>query len=155
LVALDSESFNIVHHIGFTQLLKVLELRYQLPSDKYFSETLIPEMYSRVCLKVKDALTSTLHVSITTDIWSSVAQDSYISLTCHYVAKEDFTHKQLCLHAAPFNDRHTGEHIGSMMSRCLEKWDLSSKVHVIVRDNGTNFVAGLRNAGLQSIPCLV
>jgi len=34
------------------------------------------------------------------------------------------------------------------MSKCLEKWDLSSKVHVIVRDNGTNFVAGLRDAGL-------
>ena len=40
------------------------------------------------------------------------------------------------------------------MGKCLEKWDLSSKVHVIVRDNGTNFVAGLRDAGLPSIPCL-
>ena len=135
-------------------MLKVLEPRYQLPSDKYFSETLIPEMYHNVSLKIKDALTSTSHVSITTDVWSSVAQDSYISLTCHYVVKEDFTQKQLCLHAAPFNDQHTGEHIGNMMNRCLEEWDLSNKVHVIVRDNGTNFVAGLRDPGLPSIPCL-
>jgi len=44
--------------------------------------------------------------------------------------------------------------VSSMMSKCLEKWDLSSKVHAIVRDNRTNFVAGLRDAGLQSIPFL-
>ena len=153
MIALDSEPFNVVNHTGFSRLLKVLEPRYQLPSDKYFAETLIPEMYCKVSLKLKDVLVSTSHISITTDVWSSVAQDSYISLTCHYVT-EEFTQKQLCLHAAPFNDRHTGEHIGNMMNKCLEEWDVSGKVHVIVRDNGSNFVAGLRDAGLPSIPCL-
>jgi len=135
-------------------LLKVLEPQYHLPSNKYFAETLIPEMYHKVTLKMKDALVSVSHVSITTDVWSSIAQDSYISLTCHHVT-QDFTQKQLCLHAAPFNDRHTGEHIGNMMNKCLEEWNLSSKIHVVVRDNGSNFVGGLRDAGLSSISCLV
>jgi len=36
MIATDSEPFNIVLHTGFTRLLKVLEPRYQLPSDKYF-----------------------------------------------------------------------------------------------------------------------
>ena len=39
-------------------------------------------------------------------------------LTCHYIA-EDFTQQQVCLHAAPFNDHHTGEHIGAMINKCL------------------------------------
>ena len=100
-------------------------------------------MYRKVTLKMKDALVSVSHLSITTDVWSSIAQDSYISLTCHHVT-QDFTQKQLCLHAAPFNDRHTGEHIGNMMNKCLEEWNLSSKIHVVVRDNGNNFAAGLK-----------
>ena len=31
---------------------------------------------------------------------------------------------------------------------------MTSKVHVVVRDNGSNFVAGLRDAGIPNIPCL-
>ena len=153
MIALDNEPFTIVDHIGFVQLMNLLEPRYQLPSDKYFSETLIPEMYRKVSLKVKDGASSTFHVSLTTDVWSSVAQDSYISLTCHYIA-EDFTQQQVCLHAAPFNDHHTGEHIGAMTNKCLQCWSLADKIHVIVRDNGSNFVAGLRDADIPNIPCL-
>ena len=83
MMALDNEPFTMVNHIGFVCLLNLLEPRYQLPSDKYFSETLIPEMYQKVALKVKNDVSSTSYVSLTTDVWSSVAQDSYISLTCH------------------------------------------------------------------------
>ena len=153
MIALDNEPFTIVDHIGFVRLMNLLEPRYQLPSDKYFSETLIPEMYRKVSLKVKEGVSSTFYVSLTTDVWSSVAQDSYISLTCHYIT-EDFTQQQVCLHAAPFNDHHTGEHIGAMINKCLQCWSLADKIHVIVRDNGSNFVAGLRDAGIPNIPCL-
>ena len=75
-------------------------------------------MYRKVSLKVKEGISSTFHVSLTTDVWSSVAQDSCISLTCHYIT-EDFTQQQVCLHAAPFNDHHTKEHIGAMINKCL------------------------------------
>ena len=81
------EPFNVVNHTGFTRLMKLVEPCYKLPSDKYFSETLIPEMYQKVCLKVQEALTSVSYVSVTTDIWSLIAQDSYISLTCHYYTR--------------------------------------------------------------------
>ena len=77
MIALDNEPFTIVDHIGFVRLMNLLEPCYQLPSDKYFSETLIPEMYHKVSLNVKEGVSSTFHVSLTTDVWSSVAQDSY------------------------------------------------------------------------------
>lgn len=149
MVAVDVEE-----HDGFTRLLKLLEPRYQLPSSKYFSETLIPEMYEKVSEKLKDSLSSIDFVSITTNVWSSVAQDSYISLTCHCITKE-FLYQHLCLHAVPFNERHTGEHIGTMLTNCLQKWNISKKLHVVVRGNGSNFVAGLRNNGIPNVPCLV
>ena len=50
------------------------------------------------------------------------------------------------MYVASFNDRHTGEHIGAMIKKCLYSWSLTDKVHLVVRDNGTNFVAGLRGA---------
>ena len=85
-------------------------------------------------------------------MWSSVAQDSYISLICHYISA-NFSQQQVCLHAAGFNDHHTGEHIGAMINKCLHSWSLTGitgKVHVVVRDNDANFVAGLWDAGIPT-----
>ncbi len=153
MIAVDNEPFTLVNHVGFARLMNLVEPRYQFPSDKYFSEKLIPEMYEKVCGRVKILVSKAAHVSITTDVWSSVAQDSYISLTAHYITP-DFEHQQVCLHAAPFNDRHTGEHIVAMLTKCLENWNLAEKLHVVVRDNGSNFVAGLRDGEIPNIPCL-
>ena len=151
MIAVDNEPFTLVDHAGFSRLLLLLEPRYKLPSERYFSETLIPAIYQKVSDKVKALLSSTDHVSVTTDVWSSVAQDSYISLTCHYISS-DFKHHHVCLNAAPFNDRHTGEHISAMINNCLQSWNLADKLHVVVHDNGSNFVAGLRNAKIPNIP---
>jgi len=96
MIALDNEPFAVVGHTGFIRLLKLLEPRYKLPSDKYLSETLITEMYQKVWLKGKDYRSLVSHVSVTTDIWSSVPQDSYISLTCHCIVP-DFTQQQVLL----------------------------------------------------------
>ena len=47
MIALDNEPFSNVKRDGFKLLTKVVEPRYTLPSDKYFSETLIPSMYTK------------------------------------------------------------------------------------------------------------
>ena len=85
--------------------MKLPEPCYRLPLVKYFLKQ-VSELYQKVYLKVKDSVSSASHINITiTDMWSSVEQDSYLSLTCHYITA-DFS-KQVCLHAAPFNDHHT------------------------------------------------
>ena len=110
IIAVDNEAFNIVNRIGFVRLMATVEPRYTLPSDKYFSETLIPEMYEKVKRKLLTIIEKCSHVSITTDFCSSFAQDSYHSLTCHFVTAE-FERVQVCLHAVSFDDSHTGDQI--------------------------------------------
>lgn len=71
-----------------------------------------------------------------------------------YIFQHNLSQQQICLHAAPFNDHHTGEHIGVIINKYLNSWSLTGKVHIVVRDNGANFVAGLRDVGIPNIPCL-
>ena len=70
---------------------KVLEPRYKLPSHRYFTEVAIPDIYKEVKDRVQDFLHQQF-VSCTTDLWSSVAQDSMLSLTAHCISS-DFNHK--------------------------------------------------------------
>ena len=47
MIVVDNQLFSIVHRVGFKRLMNSIEPRYSLPSDRYFSDTLIPEMYGR------------------------------------------------------------------------------------------------------------
>ena len=60
------------------------------------------------------------------------------------------------MHAQTFNENHTstGEHIKNVLIACIDKWQINTKLHSVLRDNGHNFVAGLREAGISNFGCL-
>ena len=58
-----------------------LEPRYKLPSQKYFSNTVIPIMIATVRDSISEKFCDINDFSFTTDIWSTnVASDSLLSL---------------------------------------------------------------------------
>ena len=109
MMALDFQPFSIVEDTGFTALINHLDPRYKVPSRKYFSTTLIPEMYDQAKEKVKKTISQQSHIALTTDIWSSRAHDSFISFTAHLIT-EQFECKECLLQASKFNERHRGEY---------------------------------------------
>ena len=48
MIALDNQLFSIVDDLGFKNLVRVLEPRYNLPSRRYFAEVIIPDMYQQI-----------------------------------------------------------------------------------------------------------
>ena len=46
------------------------------------------------------------------------------------------------LQASKFNDRHTGDNIALMFADCFCQWEIQPKIVCVLRDGGTNFVAG-------------
>ena len=62
--------------------------RYALPSRKYFSDSIVPDIKDKINEKLAEMLVDVLYLSLTTDIWSSSsAQVSLISLTAHWLHK--------------------------------------------------------------------
>ena len=76
-----------------------------------------------------------------------------LSLTAHCISS-DFIRKSFVLQSTEFNGSHTGEKIANLITTCLQSWKVDNKLVCIVRDNGSNFVAGLRDSGLPNISCL-
>ena len=79
MIALDNQPFSIVHDTGFERLINLLEPRYKIPSRRYFAEVAIPDLYKELKDKVQEFLQHQEYLSCTTDLWSSVAQDSMLS----------------------------------------------------------------------------
>ena len=154
MIALDDHPFSIVDDGGFVSLLKVLEPRYNIPSRKYFTDTVIPKICDDVKCTVVKEIANASHISLTTDIWSTDLNScSLLSLTAHWLTPQ-FERKSAMLHAQPFDGSHTGEAICTSINQMLQLWELSKdRIHLLIRDNAANMVKGITDAGLPHIGC--
>ena len=62
------------------------------------------------------------------------------------------------MHSPSMNAIYWWKHCNYLYKTCMNDWHVSNKVHLVVRDGGSNFVAGFRNAKIQLlvfllIPC--
>ncbi|CAG4958463.1 unnamed protein product [Colias eurytheme] len=159
-VCLDMEPLNLVNKKGYRRLLSELVPRYNIISRTHLTEKILPDINERVKIKLKEQLTKTPYLSVTTDMWTSDASsqvNDFISLTGHGV-NEDFQLKSYCLEVFPFEgDSHSGENIANNMHMMFLEWQLVGKVAAVVTDNIRNMVKANDelDLGLKHISCLV
>lgn len=155
MICLDIQPFSVVSDIGFQRVINYLEPRYNIPSRKYFSSTKIPEMYRSERENVKLKLEEVEKVSITTDMWTSSANDDYLSLTIHAIDHINFSQLHFCVNVLPFSlESHTSLNISTFITEALEEWRLKNKIVCIVTDNARNITCATELLGYEHIPCL-
>ena len=96
--------------------------------------------YEKAVPKVQQILQAANYISITSDLWTSIANDACISLTTHYISNE-WKMESVCLGTMPVSEQHTGDNISQWIEEILEKFNISTqKVVGFVHDNGSYFV---------------
>ena len=104
----DMLPVHTVEKEGFANLLKQFDPQYELPSRKYFTKTAIPKLYESTRESVLHNIKNLKSYSATTDIWSSVNGDPYMSYTIHYIT-EEWELQSIALGTLYFPEDHTGE----------------------------------------------
>ncbi|KAJ8913578.1 hypothetical protein NQ315_013983 [Exocentrus adspersus] len=167
MICLDNQPFSIVNDTGFKRLINKAVPNYNIPSDKYFRENIIPDIYERTKTTLKEKLKKmTGNISFTTDIWTcSYTNNSFISLTGHWLDTINITTSNnnvswkrcsFVLACKHFPGSHTGEAIATALTNLLKDWDLKTEqVHLIIADNAVNMSKGINEAGLNYQPCFV
>jgi len=64
MIALDCQPYSVVDDIGFRAMVQALEPRYNLPSRRYFTETVIPTIVERMVQTIKANLKSVSYLSL-------------------------------------------------------------------------------------------
>ena len=77
MIAIDCHPLSVAEDVGFNRVLKALEPRYNCPSRRYFTDSVIP----KICSGMKEEISRLLSseepvVSLTTDIWSCSSNDA-------------------------------------------------------------------------------
>uniref|UniRef100_G3N6T4 HAT C-terminal dimerisation domain-containing protein n=1 Tax=Gasterosteus aculeatus TaxID=69293 RepID=G3N6T4_GASAC len=125
---------------------------YTLPSRTHFTK-LMEQKYDTSLVKVKDALKATENkIALTTDVWTSVATEAYLRITCHFIS-DDWELTSFCLRPTtmPLEERHTGPNIAAWIEQAVDTFEIpTSKIVAVVHDNDSNVVL---TANLQEKNC--
>ena len=139
---------------GFNNFMKVVEPRYKIPSNQYMSTSWLDFNYQQSVDAFKLFLSKNCDIlSLTSDIWSSRSQDSYIGITAHFI-DNNFTRHELTLNCTPFNNYHTGQLIAEKFTSALNFWNIDkSNIHVVLTDAAANIKLGCQLASLKNQTC--
>ncbi|CAG9788197.1 unnamed protein product [Diatraea saccharalis] len=132
LIVKDLQPFQIVENSGFQEYSKALNADYQLPNRKQLA-LMVDEKYKLVSESLKKELENIYHLALTSDIWTSDSNKSFISLTAHYIY--EYKLKSVVISTSEIQIQHTAENIALAIQEVMDQWQISSKVVTIVTDN--------------------
>ena len=112
MISLDYQAISIIEDMGFTRFVNTLEPKYNLPSRKYITETVMHKIYSGI----KQELHKLVHApgieyySLTTDLWSTNVASHSLEFNWPLVDK-NFQIVSSVLSVEELQGSHTGNHI--------------------------------------------
>lgn len=138
----DYQPFSMVEDEGFRDLITEILPNYEIPSRRYFSETILDNLYETATNELKEKLVTVKGVCITTDHWTSSANESYMGVTVHYIDQE-FNMCSNLLECIRFEGSHTASAIAEELHRIVNNWGLISKVLITLTDNASNVTSAV------------
>ena len=152
MIVEDSQPLSVVEDKGFKRLVNGLNPRYDLPSRREISRTLLPSVYKRKVDRVRQELKKASHISLITDIWTSRQTKAFITVTAHYISPE-WILKSAVLDTVRMVKSHTADNIAEEIRHICNKWEISEKIRSIVTDNAANMTAAVKQMNVRHLPC--
>ncbi|KAG8224475.1 hypothetical protein J437_LFUL003198 [Ladona fulva] len=89
----------------------------------------------------------------TTDLWTSVALQGYLSATAHFIVRGKLF--SVILATRKVDNRHSGEEICRVLSKISSDWAVRDKIVAVVTDNAANMEVAVRRMGVLHLCCVV
>uniref|UniRef100_A0A182PX25 BED-type domain-containing protein n=1 Tax=Anopheles epiroticus TaxID=199890 RepID=A0A182PX25_9DIPT len=102
--------------------------------------------------KVKDKLTTTKAIALTSDGWTNINNTSFMALTGHYI-DENFKFQSTLLDCSEFEKIHSGLNIANWIADTINQFGITNKVVAMITDNASNMKAAVKELKLDHIPC--
>jgi hypothetical protein len=119
----DMHPVSIVQGAGFKHMVQHLEPRYQVPHRKTFADRVLPNLYMKVKDSMSSVITTADYYALTTDCWTSRANEAYIGVTFHTITNE-WELQHFTLQNKELPDQHTADNLAKALQNALEQWKL-------------------------------
>uniref|UniRef100_A0A8C4EH42 Zinc finger BED domain-containing protein 1 n=1 Tax=Dicentrarchus labrax TaxID=13489 RepID=A0A8C4EH42_DICLA len=133
-------------------MVRMLQPRYKIPSRSTFSEKVVPGLYNDTKAQMIASMSKATRIAITCDSWTSVATESFVTVTAHYI-NEDWQMVSHVLQTRALCESHTGAHLAELLSKVLQEWQITDKNVALVSDNASNMVVAAQVGKFPHVRC--
>lgn len=141
---------------GFKMFMAVVEPNYTPCKEEAIKKRLNG---LKVCVKekIEEDLNTAVNISCTSDCWSSITQESYLTVTANII-DADWNPKSYTLTTHGMDKRHTAENLAEQLDMTLRNWNIRDKVTAFVTDNAKNIVNSIAllnedSSNIESVKC--
>ncbi|CAM4609835.1 unnamed protein product [Leuciscus chuanchicus] len=150
-IAQDMRPVNTVEGECFENMFKIVEPRYTVPAQ----ETVMRALRSRfdgLKVNVNQLLQSSEAVGLTTDLWSSLRMEAYMTVTAHFI-DADWKMNSVVLETKQMDEAHTGENVAVRLTQVADAYHIPPEKRVsVVTDNTANMVLSVELLkGIRSV----
>ncbi|CAG5055123.1 unnamed protein product [Parnassius apollo] len=143
LIVLDMQPLQIVENEGFKKYSLRLNPDYVLPSRKKLTQ-MLEDKYKICRSEVIGKLQSVEHIALTTDIWNSDSQKSFIiCVTAHFINNSKL--HSMVVSTTELSQHHTALNIANALRTTLTEWEIYDKVVTIVTDNSSSMKKAVKD----------
>nr|CAI5846653.1 unnamed protein product [Callosobruchus analis] len=128
--------FSIVEDIGFKEFCQMLNPKYELPSRKTLTKTMLPAKYLETVNMTKKVIELAESITLTTDTWTSRNTDSFMGVTAHFIT--DFEVKSILLDVFLLKDAHISINLANELRRVVREWEIENKILIAISANAAN-----------------
>lgn len=136
VVTQNALPFTLVESPSFRSLLKYIEPNYR-PMCAKTVKGKIEEQGIVLKGQIKKELHKCVSVSLTTDCWTSINNDSFIAVTCSFI-NEKWKILSPVLKTRYLSERHFAEYLKDELNTVIEDWEIKNRIFAIVHDNASN-----------------
>jgi hypothetical protein len=135
----------------FRKLIHFFEPTYQFMSSKSL-KTRINDLYEENVAKMIGQFDDVESFSIDFDTWTSIANQSYITINCHAMTNN---WKIICfnLETKLIEESHCSAYLKQLVNQILTKFDLEYKINFCIHDNAANMNLVSTLLGISDIRC--
>ena len=116
----------LVESPAFSDLLRAFDSGYELPTNKYMCQTVIPTLYEQTRAVVASELQQAEYFSATVE-----TMDQYLCYTVHFVGADWKLHSK-CIHTLFFHEDHRGSVFAEAIPTVLEPWGLAVEKEICI-----------------------
>lgn len=136
---------------GFRTFVEALNPNYDIPTRQKIRYEILPALYEKAKNSLETILQNVESLALTTDLWTSLNLDSYLSLTIHFYHENML--KSFVLSTVCIFESHTAAHLATTLNTILGEWKIRDKIVAIVTDNATNMLKMCELLEIRNMPC--
>lgn len=136
MIAINQMPLSFCSSSGFQKFMSIIEPNYVICKEGAIKQRL-KGFKSSAEEQIKNELKVAKSISCTSDCWLSIAQESYTTVTAHFI-DDQWNLKSYTLITHQLNDRHTDLNLTNQLEITFNEWEINQKIMAVVTYNAKN-----------------